>query len=277
VSGTEAIHSRVAVNPLADRGATMDEDLALCDDLGGARYGITLRKLAAWSGNVASLSGRVAYVHHSRLFTLDDRDAWPAERAALARSLQLAHDAGAPSILAVTGPAGTLTTWEQALDAFAAAFEPLAPYAGALGVRVCVEQTNVLRHDISFVTTIGDLVRLAEVSGASACLDMFWSWRERDLVASLRSIAPHLGLVQLADAVPTSVSMPDRVVPGDGVVPLGWLVQQVATVGYRGFFDVELLGPRITAEGARQAMIRGIRYVSRLLHSSYPVTESGGG
>jgi MmgE/PrpD C-terminal domain/Thioesterase-like superfamily len=33
-----------------------------------------------------------------------------------------------------------------------------------------VEQTNVLRHDISFVTTIGDLVRLAEVSGVSSAL-----------------------------------------------------------------------------------------------------------
>jgi hypothetical protein len=40
-------------------------------------------------------------VHHSRLFTLEDRDAWPRERAALAQSLQLAHDVGAPAILAV--------------------------------------------------------------------------------------------------------------------------------------------------------------------------------
>ena len=139
-------------------------------------------------------------------------------------------------------------------------------------MRVCVEQTNVLRHDIGFVTTLGDLARLAAESGAWICADMFWSWRERDLAGSLRACGPRLGLVQLADAVPTSVSMPDRVVPGDGIVPLGWVIGQFAAAGYRGFFDVELLGPRIAAEGARQAMTRGVRHVSTLLQASYPVT-----
>jgi hypothetical protein len=54
------------------------------------------------------------------------------------------------------------------------------------------------------------------------------------------------------------------------VVPLGWLVEQVAATGYRGYFDVELLGPRIDAEGARQAVTRGVRHVSDLLYRSYP-------
>jgi sugar phosphate isomerase/epimerase len=269
------MHPLVAVNPLADRDASMAEDLALCDDLGGVRYGITLPKLAAWPGNIARLAGRIAYVHHSRLFTLDDRDAWPAERAALERTLQLAHDVGAPSVLAVTGPAGSLPTWEQALAAFTAAYAPLAPRAGALGVRVCVEQTNVLRHDVSFVTTLADLGRLAEASGVSVCADMFWSWRERDLAGSLRAWAPYLGLVQLADAVPDSTRMPDRLVPGDGIVPLGRLVEQIAAVEYRGFFDVEILGPRIAAEGGARAMARGVRHVSGLLGRCYPVNETG--
>ena len=79
------------------------------------------------------LAGRVAYVHHGRLFTLDDESAWPGERAALARTLELAHEVGASTVLATTGPAGALTTWEQALSAFAAAYEPLAARADTLG------------------------------------------------------------------------------------------------------------------------------------------------
>ena len=271
-----AAHPLAVVSPLADTHATIDEDLELCDELGGAKYGLTLGKYRAWTGRAARLAGRVAYVHHGRLFTLDDESAWPGERAALARTLELAHETGAGAVLATTGPAGALTTWEQALSAFAAAYEPLAARAGALGVRVCVEQTNVLRHDIGFVTTLGDLARLAAESGAWICADMFWSWRERDLAGSLRACGPRLGLVQLADAVPTSVSMPDRVVPGDGIVPLGWVVGQFAAAGYRGFFDVELLGPRIAAEGAWQAMTRGVRHVSSLLQASYPVTAPSG-
>jgi sugar phosphate isomerase/epimerase len=274
-----AAHPLAAVNPLADPHATIDEDLELCDELGGAKYGLTLPKYRAWTGGAARLAGRVAYVHHGRLFTLDDESAWPSQRTALVRTLELAHETGAAAVLATTGPAGSLTTWEQALSAFAAAYEPLAARAGALGVRVCVENTNVLRQDAGFVTTLGDLARLAAESGAWICADMFWSWRERDLAGSLRACGPRLGLVQLADAVPTSVSMPDRVVPGDGVVPLGWIIGQFAAAGYQGYFDVELLGPRITAEGAWQAMTRGVRYVSALLDASYPVaahTAPGG-
>ena len=274
--GTTAVHPAAVVNPLADTAARLEAELELCAELGGAKYGLSLKKLARWDGHLTSLADRIAYVHHSRLFTLDDESAWPAERAALSRTLELAHEIRAPAILAVTGPAGSLRTWEQALAAFTAAYQPLADRAAALGVRVCVEQTNVLRQDVSFVSTLPDLALLAEASGVSVCLDMFWSWRERALTASLRACGPHVGLVQLADAVPTSVSMPDRVVPGDGVVPLGWLVEQVAAAGYRGYFDVELLGPRIDAEGARRALTRGVRYVSDLLYRSYPAEGPAG-
>lgn len=265
-----AMHPALVVNPLADMSASLDTDLAVCAELGGVKYGLSLWKLRRWHGHVADLADRVAYVHHSGLFTLDDESAWPAERAALSRTMELAHEIRAPLILAVTGPAGALTTWEHALDAFTAAYQPLANRATELGVRVCVEQTNVLRQDISFVSTIPDLVQLAAASGVSVCLDMFWSWRERALDASLQACGPHLGLVQLADAVPSSVSMPDRVVPGDGVVPLGWLIEQFAAARYRGYFDVELLGPRIDAEGASSAMTRGVHHVSDLLYRSYP-------
>jgi sugar phosphate isomerase/epimerase len=275
-AGQSAAHPLAVVNPLADTHATIDEDLELCDELGGAKYGLTLGKYRAWTGRAARLAGRVAYVHHGRLFTLDDESAWPGERAALTRTLELAHEVGAAAVLATTGPAGGLTTWEQALSAFAAAYEPLAARADTLEVRVCVEQTNVLRQDAGFVTTLGDLARLAAESGAWICADMFWSWRERDLAGSLRACGPRLGLVQLADAVPTSVSMPDRVVPGDGVVPLGWVIGQFAAAGYLGFFDVELLGPRIAAQGARQAMTRGVRHVSALLRASYPSAPASG-
>ena len=187
---TAAVHPAAVVNPLADMGAPLEAELELCAELGGARYGLSLKKLASWDGPVNSLADRIAYVHHSRLFTLDDESAWPAERAALSRTLQLAHEVRAPSILAVTGPAGSLRTWEQALTAFTAAYQPLADRAAALGVRVCVEQTNVLRQDVSFVSTIPDLVQLAETSGVSVCLDMFWSWRERALTSNVMSEKP---------------------------------------------------------------------------------------
>jgi len=60
------------------------------------------------------------------------------------------------------------------------------------------------------------------------------------------------------------------------IVPLGWVIGQFAAAGYRRFFDVELLGPRIAAEGARQAMTRGVRHVSALLRAAYPNAPASG-
>jgi sugar phosphate isomerase/epimerase len=269
-----AAHPAIAISPLADLRAGIAQDLDLCDDLGDLSYGLSRLKLGPdlelSAELVKRLVGRVAYVHHSRLFTLDDEDRWAAQRTALIQSLELAHRTQATVVIATTGPAGALLTWEQAADAFTRAVAPVLPTARSLGVRICVEQTNVLRHDISFVTTLADLVTLAAHSGVAICADMFWSWRERDLAESIRLSIPDLGLIQVADYQLGTMSMPDRVVLGDGVIPFEWLVTQFAAAGYQGLWDLELLGPRIAHEGSASALRRGAQRMSEVLERHYP-------
>jgi sugar phosphate isomerase/epimerase len=62
-------------------------------------------------------------------------------------------------------------------------------------------------------------------------------------------------------------SLPARAVPGDGVIPLRRITEWLLRAGYRGAFDLELLGPRIEQERQLAAVRRACAYYGDLLES----------
>ena len=74
-------------------------------------------------------------------------------------------------------------------------------------------------------------------------------WAERGLAATDRGRRRPLALVQVSDFAVGTLSTPNRLVPGDGDIPLARILGQVLGAGYRGCFDLELIGPAIDAEG----------------------------
>jgi sugar phosphate isomerase/epimerase len=88
---------------------------------------------------------------------------------------------------------------------------------------------------------------------------------EAGLKTLLRQAIPMTALVQVSDYVLGDRTAPCRAVPGDGVIPLDRILGDVLEAGYQGIFDIELVGPRIAAEGARAATERGAQRVSEIL------------
>ena len=86
----------------------------------------------------------------------------------------------------------------------------------------------------------------------------------RDTVAA----AARLGVldhVQVSDVVVPSLTTPDRAVPGDGHIPLGHIVAAVLATGYGGAFEIEMVGPRIDAEGCGSAILRAMAHMDDVL------------
>ena len=71
--------------------------------------------------------------------------------------------------------------------------------------------------------------------------------------------------MQISDYVIGTTQTGDRAVPGDGNIPLERLIRVVLDAGYRGAFDLEVLGPRIESEGYPSAVRRSVERVSELL------------
>jgi sugar phosphate isomerase/epimerase len=229
------------------------EDLAFYREAGIPTVGVALRKLdepgaadrlaasgLAWSDVIGVGSGRVG------------------EGIALAARL------GAPMVVLTTGPAGPLT-WEEAADRFAATMAALVDQARAAGVGLTLEHTNSLRADVGFVHTLRDAVDLARRIDLGVCIEVNACWGERDLGRTIADGIDRIRLVQVSDYAIGTTSTPDRLVPGDGDIPLSRILGQLLDAGYEGAFELELVGPRIDAEGYASAITRSVERLSELL------------
>jgi sugar phosphate isomerase/epimerase len=99
-------------------------------------------------------------------------------------------------------------------------------------------------------------------------------WYERALETTIAESVDVIGLVQVSDASGVSLSTPDRLVPGDGVIPLPVILGQLLSAGYQGFFELEYAGPKIEEEGYAQALKRALPSTSSILRDAVLAAES---
>jgi sugar phosphate isomerase/epimerase len=179
-------------------------------------------------------------------------------------AIAIAAELRAPSIYLLTGGRGALS-WEQAAERFADLIAPARDAAQAAGVALLVENASALNADIHIAHTLPDATRLAKLAGIGVCIELHACWPEAALRESLAAAMPITGLIQVSDYVLGDRTSPCRAVPGDGAIPLEAILRDVLDLGYEGLFDLELVGPRIEAEGAALACSRAARYLSDLL------------
>ncbi|MGW0160253.1 sugar phosphate isomerase/epimerase family protein [Mycobacterium sp. NPDC003323] len=185
-------------------------------------------------------------------------------RDALLRVIDVAAAVRARVIYLLTGGRGT-RTWAEAAEDFCVAIAPCVEHARQAGVALAIENASALYADLHLAHTLRDTVDLAERAGLGICVDVFHCWAEADFPALVLDALPRVELIQLSDYVLGDRALPARAVPGDGEIPLEAFLREVLTAGYRHGFDLELIGPRIDAEGAMRAAQRAMRTVGELL------------
>jgi sugar phosphate isomerase/epimerase len=258
-----SIHPRVSVNGIALAGRPLREQLQVAAAAGIPAYGVLARDIDPAAVHPQD-DVAIAYLVLPAMFTLDAPDGWDAERDRVRATLDAAAAVGAPCVYTTTGPAGRLS-FEEAATALAAAAEPVVEHARRRGVRLLVEITNQLRDDLGFLYTLRDAVDVAQDAGLDVCADLLWCWRERGLRETIDRAIDRIALVQVSDVQRGATSMPCRLVPGDGAAELERPLRALLDAGYAGRFDVELLGPRIDAEGPERALARGAQRLTQML------------
>jgi sugar phosphate isomerase/epimerase len=199
-------------------------------------------------------------------FNLSESAQWPAQRERLTRALDTADTVAAECIVFTTGPAGPLS-WEDAADALQTAMDPVLADARARGITFAIEHTNSLRVDVGFVHTLRDAIDLARRLGAGVCMEINACWAERNLTDTLTTGVDTIRIVQVSDFAVGTLSTPNRLVPGDGDIPLARILGELERAGYAGAFDLELIGPKIDEEGYESAVPRAIAALADLLEA----------
>lgn len=268
-----AVHPQLSVSAVSSRRFTFDEDLELWASAGIDHVGLSLRKLeeagiARACAAIADAGLRVSDTVEVGWWDLADPETWPRQRERLVAAVDAAATVGGCLVL-TTGPARGMD-WDAAVAALDAALDPVRTHADAAGVPITIEPTSPLRLDLSFCTTVRDGVDLARVLGVGLCLECNSSFAERDLVRTLAGATDVLAHVQVSDFVVGSLTSPDRAVPGDGDIPLARLVSAIQDLGYTGSYEIEMVGPRIEAEGYPSAVGRAVEHLERVLAGSAP-------
>jgi sugar phosphate isomerase/epimerase len=98
------------------------------------------------------------------------------------------------------------------------------------------------------------------------CVDFYSSWYERGLAELVRKNADLLTLVQICDFKIGTLDTPNRCAIGEGDIPVERLIGTMLDAGYEGVFELEILGPRIEAEGYRAPIQRSVERASEILY-----------
>ena len=263
------MHERLSVHSICFPGAGLGELAGYWRELGAHRVSLVSNQLFEPSLPAALESSHCTLESITHPFLpgrhLEPREeSWREARDTLARVIETAHALGARSIYMLTGGHGSLN-WEDAAEVFRSAIAPCVNQAREAGIALLVENSAAAYADTHIAHTLRDAATLAELAGVGVCMDLFACWTEAGLRESIVRAMPGCRLVQVCDYVYGDRSLPARAVPGDGAIPIRQILEWLLAAGYTGTFDIELIGPRIDAEGHVAAVRRTAQIMGAML------------
>ncbi len=132
---------------------------------------------------------------------------------------------------------------QEVLDTAAVHYKALAAFAAEHGVKIALEPLNASIVNIeSAIWTLPQAMGVVEAVGQDSfgiCLDCWNVWQNADIHSAIRDCGPKIFVVQISDWR-TPRSFLDRLVPGQGEIPLPEFLRAVHDAGFRGAYSVEI-------------------------------------
>jgi sugar phosphate isomerase/epimerase len=248
---------------MSSRTWTLDQDLRLYRTLDVKAATVPFRKVATDPGAAAR-----AFVEAGvRPVLLGGDAATPFVRGldVLASAIDAAYALSCPAFYTVSGASPERGSTDDAFLALVDQLAPVVAYARSKGVRLAIENNSIATRGHGFIHTLADAADLARAADLDICLELQNSWYERRLPQLFRENIRRILMVQISDFVVGEDLRLNRRVPGDGSMPLEWMLRALLDAGYEGLFDIEILGPSIESEGYASAIGRSIDWLSERL------------
>lgn len=161
--------------------------------------------------------------------------------------VRLAPEAQGASFVMNTGaaPDGNM---HRVMDETVRHLRDMAPLAEAQGVTISVEPLNPTSVNVeSAIWTIDQAMDIIAAVGHPAvglCLDYWNIWQQPDVEGAIRRAGDRILVVQASDWR-TPFSATDRLIPGDGAIPLGRLLRATRDAGFKGTCTVEIFSSNV--------------------------------
>ena len=259
------MHPRICVNGISTFKWTMAEDLAFYKQEGIKVVNIPVLKFAAdpqadieavkKSGLIiasTSAGGKIDLIGGNALEILK-----PA--------IDIASAVGSPSLYIIAGTTPSRMSTDEAYAAFVKILPPVCAYARSKGVWMSIEHNSHATRQTGFIHGFRDAAELSRDADIGITLEMQNCWYERHLEQLFKENVDRITIAQVSDFVVGEELRLNRRVPGDGDMPVAWMIEKLLKAGYKGYFDLEYLGPSVDKEGYASAVRRGIKWLTETL------------
>lgn len=244
---------RLSVNELSTFRWSFEEDVLHYRRAGFSAIGIWRAKLADYGEEKAAELLRDNNMAISSLqwiggFTGSDGRSYRDSLHDGLDAIQLASDLNAECVVVLAGGRSGHTN-NHAHRLLRAALKELAEAAEAVGVQLAIEPMHVgCAYEWTFINTVPQCLDLIASIGRpnfGLVFDCYHLGQDPDALEWLDSIVPFVRLVQLGDAKHAPMGEQNRCLLGHGFLPLPEILQTFERGGYRGYYEVELLGEEL--------------------------------
>lgn len=148
------------------------------------------------------------------------------------------------------------------------ALKELSEAAQAVGIHLAVEPMHIgCSQDFTFLSTIPDTLDvIAKIAAPNLGIvfDTYHLGQDPNVLELLPQIAPQVRLVQLGDSKSAPAGEQNRCLLGEGTLPNEEIIRILEECGYRGSYEVELVGEDVEHYGYERLLSHSRDYLSKL-------------
>jgi sugar phosphate isomerase/epimerase len=243
----------LSINEMTTFRWSFEEDVSRYQAAGIEAIGVWRQKLADYGEErgiklLATSGLRVSNVLWCGGFTGSDGHSYQESLVDAREAIDLTAALRADCLIVYSGGRNGHTQ-NHARRLFACALRELLPWAEEKNVTLAVEPMHGgCAEEWTFLTNLDEAMTLIHGIGSpnlKLAFDTYHLGHDPHVIEQIGQIAPHIGVVHLGDRTCDPHREQNRYCLGEGNLPLRAIVQALAGAGYRGFYDVELMGEAV--------------------------------
>ena len=253
---------RMSMNQLSTFSWTFEEDVLRYAQAGYAAIGVWRSKLSDFGEERGIELLREQGLQVSNLmwaggFTGSDGRSYHESLHDAFEAIRLASDLEASCLVVYTGSrAGH--TYNHARRMSRKAIERLLPVAEEFGVTLAIEPVHPdTGGEWTFLHSLDDTIEFLDSISTpelKLAFDTYHLAQSEVDLEKVESIGTRVGIVHLADALRLPTGEPNCCLVGEGRVPIAPIVSALCDGGYRGFYDVKLMGEDLELHSYEQIL-----------------------
>lgn len=281
--------ARLSLNQMTTPRWCLEEDLENYSDAGLSAIGLNWQKF-----DDEALAAEVDRIRRSRLkvsslgwcggFTGGGGQSFPESMIDARRKLRIARQIDAQALVVIPGVQFTHIR-SHAMRLAMQAVKELCDAAADCDVRIALQpMATLFFKNWSFLNRLDETLKILDrvnCPSAQLCFGTYHLWKEPRLLEMLPQIVDRIAVVQLSDWREPPRSENDRLLPGDGTIPLREIITALEQAGYQGMYEVEVWSRDLWKmehhELVRACMVRSASLLAECFDSAKSVADTTAG